>query len=541
MIQLRRSGAPGRTAAVAVGAAILLAACSSGGSDEAASDSAAPPVDQWELSEARVADSQQQLDEIVATIQQDTGVPGIAVGVVYDGQPVIASGYGVTEAGTDANVTPQTVFQLASLSKPVGATAIAGVVGRGDIEWNQPVVTELPDFELSDAYVTENATVADFYSHRTGLPGDSAGNDLETIGYDQEQILQRLRYLPLEPFRATYSYSNFGMTVGGAAAAAAYGAPFAQMSEEVLFEPAGMTATSFRNEDFEQQADAAVLHARIDGEFVPLVKRNPDAQAPAGGVSSNVDDMNRWMMLNLNGGQLDGEQIVDADALAETKRLHINSRQEADPADPVSGYGLGWNVGQAMAEPSLTQWSHSGAFSAGASTTTRLLPEIGLGVVVLTNAQPVGAAEAIADTYIDVLLHGEASMEWARLWGENVAPLLEPLPVETPADPAPQRADDAYLGTYANDYVGDAVVRAAAQGNGLELAMGPGGASVFPLEHLEGDRFTFADFPEIPDSRTVLQFRFDGGTQASELVLENSWIFGPNSEDTPWTVLTRVG
>ena len=456
---------------------LLFAACGSGAesSPESATPTEAAAGSALELSAATVEGSGAALDQVVSEIQQATGVPGIAVGVVHDGQPVFAKGYGVSEAGTDSEVSAETVFQLASLSKPIGATAVAGVVGRGDIDWNQPVVTVLPDFQLSNDYVTQNATVADFYSHRTGLPGDTAGNDLESAGFSQEQILPRLRYLPLEPFRATYSYSNFGMTVGGVAAATAYGAPFAQMTQEVLFEPAGMTSTSFSYADFAARDDAAVLHSKVDDAFEPLVQRQPDAQAPAGGVSSNVVDMNRWMLLNLGEGQLDGEQIIDAEALAETKRSHINSRQQASPTDPVAGYGLGWNVGQAMAEPSLAQWSHSGAFSAGAATTVRLLPEVDLGVVVLTNAQPIGAAEAIADAYIDTLLHGEATSDWAELWGERFAGIIEPPPVETPAAPAAPREDAAYVGTYANDYFGDVVVRTATDGSsddGASLEIG---------------------------------------------------------------------
>ena len=529
-----------RAVGLALIGGILLSACGSGA--ENASEEATSPGGAAELSAATVSGSEGALDQIVADIQQSTGIPGVAVGVVHGGEAVFAKGYGVTQAGTDNEVNGETVFQLASLSKPVGATAVAGVVGRGDIGWNQPVVTVLPDFKLNSAYVTENATVADFYSHRTGLPGDTAGNDLESAGFTQEQILPRLQYLPLEPFRATYSYSNFGMTVGGVAAAAAYGAPFAQMTQEVLFEPAGMTSTSFSYADFSAQDNAAVLHSKVDDGFEPIVPRQPDAQAPAGGVSSNVVDMNRWMLLNLSEGQLDGEQIIDAEALAETKRSHINARQQASPTDSIVGYGLGWNVGQALAEPSLVQWSHSGAFSAGASTTVRLLPELDLGVVVLTNAQPVGAAEAIADAYIDTLLHGEATMEWAELWGGAVAGLLDPPPVETPAAPVAPRADAAYAGTYANDYFGDVVVRAAADGSGLEMAIGPGGATVYPLTPLDGDTFTFVDMPEVPGALSVLAFGFtDDSPVATELVFEMTAVYGMNDEATPWTTLPRVG
>lgn len=523
----------------ALALAVVLTACSTG--SDASDPSAAPEAeaDQPQLSAAAVAESEASLDAIVERIQQESGVPGIAVGVVYDGEPVIAKGYGVTEAGTDSAVSADTVFQLASVSKPVGAAAVAEVVGRGDISWNQPVVTELPEFRLSSAYVTENATVADFYSHRTGLPGDTAGNDLEAIGYDQEEILTRLQYLPLEPFRATYSYSNFGMTVGATAAAAAYGAPFAQMAEEVLFEPAGMTSTSFSYDDFLAEPDTATLHVKIDGEFTPGFERTPDPQAPAGGLSSNVTDMNRWLLLQLDEGQLDGEQIINAEALAETKRSHINSRPAGDPGSPAVGYGLGWNVSQSMVDPALVQWSHSGAFSAGAATTVRALPELDLGVVVLTNAQPVGAAEAIADTYIDTVLNGEPTQDWVAMWGEATAGLLDPPPVEQPANPAPAREDAAYVGTYANDYYGEAEVRAGP--DGLELVMGPDGTAVFPLQPLDGDRFTFVDAPEVAGLQSVLAFDFSGDApSATALVMEETAIFGANSEAATWTVLPRV-
>ena len=519
----------------------MLAACGSDADGSTEATASTSPAGAVELTAEAVAGSEAALDGIVEEIQQSTGIPGIAVGVVHDGNSVISKGYGVTEAGTENAVNGETVFQLASLSKPVGSTAVAGVVGRGDIAWNQPVISELPDFQLSDEYVTQNATVADFYSHRTGLPGDTAGNDLETAGYSQEEILPRLRYLPLKPFRATYSYSNFGMTVGGVAAATAYGAPFPQMAKEVLFEPAGMTSTSFSHADFAAQENAAVLHSKVDGQFTPLVERNADAQAPAGGVSSNAVDMNRWMLLNLGEGRLDGEQIIDADALAETKRSHINARQQAEPTDSIAGYGLGWNLGQATAEPSLVQWSHSGAFSAGAATAVRLLPEVELGVVVLTNAQPMGAAEAIADAYVDTLLHGETTMEWQELWGGVFAGLLDPPPIDTPATPTAPRADAAYVGTYANDYFGDVVVRTAAGGSGLEMVMGPGGATVYPLTPLDGDTFTFVDMPEVPGAQSVMAFRFgEGSDVATALVFEATAVYGTNSEATPWTVLPRV-
>ena len=527
-------------AVLATVAVIALATTGCTNDDELTEAADALPPAGVQLDRAKVRGSEATLDRIVEETMAATGVPGVQVGVVHDGQVVFAKGYGVAEAGTDRPVTPETVFQLASVSKPIGATAVAAVVGRGDLAWDQPVVTELPDFQLSSEYVTQNVTVADFYSHRSGLPGDTGGNDLETIGYDQASIIPRLRELPLAPFRATYSYSNFGLTVGGLAAAAAYGAPFAQMAQEVLFGPAGMTSTSFSHDEFAQRTDTARLHVLRDGVFTTGFERNADAQAPAGGASSNVVDLNRWMLLQLAGGELDGQQIVDAEALAETKRSHINQDPAAEVDQPINGYGLGWNLSQSIVEPSLVEWSHSGAFTVGTGTAHSMYPELDLGVVVLTNAQPTGAAEAIIATYVDTLLHGEPSADWTSLYGGSFSPLLSPPPLERPAAPVPARDASAYVGTYANAYFGDVVVRSGAEG--LEMVMGPGGATVFRLEPYDGDQFSFTDLPEIQRSTGLMSFTVpDGASVASDLVLEESLLFGPVNPEATWRVIPRTG
>ncbi len=527
-------------AVLATVAVIALATTGCTNDDELTEAADALPPAGVQLDRAKVRGSEATLDRIVEETMAATGVPGVQVGVVHDGQVVFAKGYGVAEAGTDRPVTPETVFQLASVSKPIGATAVAAVVGRGDLAWDQPVVTELPDFQLSSEYVTQNVTVADLYSHRSGLPGDTGGNDLETIGYDQASIIPRLRELPLAPFRATYSYSNFGLTVGGLAAAAAYGAPFAQMAQEVLFGPAGMTSTSFSHDEFAQRTDTARLHVLRDGVFTTGFERNADAQAPAGGASSNVVDLNRWMLLQLAGGELDGQQIVDAEALAETKRSHINQDPAAEVDRPITGYGLGWNLNQSIVEPSLVEWSHSGAFTVGTGTAHSMYPELDLGVVVLTNAQPTGAAEAIIATYVDTLLHGEPSADWTSLYGGSFSPLLSPPPLERPAAPVPARDASAYVGTYANAYFGDVVVRSGAEG--LEMVMGPGGATVFRLEPYDGDQFSFTDLPEIQRSTGLMSFTVpDGASVASDLVLEESLLFGPVNPEATWRVIPRTG
>ena len=525
---------PGRTRLAAVASVALLAlvagACSSEDLQEGGIPASAGAVPT--LTMAQVEGSKGELDRIVADVMDATGIPGVAVGVVYDDQTVITQGYGLKETGTTDTVGAETVFQLASLSKPVGGTAVAGAVGDEVLAWDDTITTYLPDFELSDPYVTDNVTVADMYSHRSGLPGSFAGNDLELMGYDQEEILTRLRYLPLEPFRATYDYSNFGMTVGGVAAAAAAGTTYPELVQEELFGPAGMTSTSASYADYQARADKALIHAKVDGTFQAKFTRDPDPQAPAGGVSSNVVDLSRWMRLQLNNGSLDGEQIIDGEALDETHRGHMNSRPTGDPTQPLRQYGLGWDLSQNEADPALVQWAHSGAFTMGAGTTVRLLPQLGLGVIVLTNGAPVGGAETIADAYIDTLLHGSQTQDWASIWAERFAPITTPPEIPVPANPVPAKADSAYVGAYRNDYYGTVTI--TAKDGGLVMGWGPDDSRTLALEHYDGDVFLYVDSPEVQGAKTPLAFQFSGGTTASSLVL------GSDTPQGDWQVLTRV-
>ena len=157
-----------------------------------------------------------KLDGLADELMKRFGIPGMAVAVVHDGKVVYAKGFGVKDVRTGAKVDADTVFQLASLSKPVGATVVAREVTHNVVGWDMPVWVTLPWFALSDPYVSHHVTIADLYAHRSGLP-DHAGDGLEDLGYDRRQVLERLKYLPLSAFRTTYDYTNFGITAAAEA------------------------------------------------------------------------------------------------------------------------------------------------------------------------------------------------------------------------------------------------------------------------------------------------------------------------------------
>jgi CubicO group peptidase (beta-lactamase class C family) len=166
------------------------------------------------------------LDSLAQKLLDTTKIPGLAVAVVQDGKVAYAKGFGVRKVGELERVDADTVFQIASMSKSLGASIVAHQVGSGSITWDTPVIKHLPWFSLNDSWITTHLTIADLYARRSGLP-EHAGDELEDLGYDRRQVLERLRFLPLEPFRRTYAYTNFGMTAAAEAVAVAAGTDWA--------------------------------------------------------------------------------------------------------------------------------------------------------------------------------------------------------------------------------------------------------------------------------------------------------------------------
>ncbi|MFL5256536.1 MAG: serine hydrolase domain-containing protein [Rhodopila sp.] len=288
---------------------------------------AIPPV-----SEAKVAAALPRLDEI-ASLAAKNDIPGLAIAVVYQDRVVHLKGFGVREVGKPDLIDADTVFQLASMSKPIASTIVSAVVGDGLASWDDPVVRHLPDFRLNDPYVTEHVTLRDMFSHRSGLPG-YAGDNVEAFGRTGDIVMKRLQSLPLgNRFRATYAYTNYGLCSASYAAAKAAGKSWPDLAQDRLYAPLGMTSTSSHYEDFRNRPNRARLHVPIDGKWVAKFEVPTDEKSPSGGVSSSVRDLAQWVRLQLGGGKVGGKTIVDPGALAETHRPHSSPHFAIATAD----------------------------------------------------------------------------------------------------------------------------------------------------------------------------------------------------------------
>jgi len=462
------------------------------------------------------------LEKLVKDTLEKSGVPGMAISIVHQDQTVYAKGFGVREAGKPDAVDADTVFQLASVSKPLGSTVIAGLVSDHVVKWDDRIGNYYPALQMHDAYVTDALTIRDMYSHRSGLP-DHAGDLLEDMGYDRAEVLRRLRLIPTQNnFRSHYAYTNFGLTAGGVAAANAAGKSWEDLSEERLYRRLGMSSTSSRLSDFLARANRARGHVLIDGQWVAKYQREPDAQSPAGGASSSVNDMARWMRLHLNGGKFNGEPIISPEALAETYRPQLVSNPFARPAAERYGfYGLGWNLN--YDELGRVTLGHSGAFMLGAATTVLLVPTEQLGIVVLTNARPLGVAEAAARNFLDLTTYGKAQRDWAAFFQPHFDAMAEEgrSPIDyskAPASSLPPLPNDAYVGLYQNDFYGNLEI--AVKDSTLTMRLGPKKLA-YSLTHYHRDVFCYETGGENAVGLSGATFTIGADGKAASVVVEN--------------------
>jgi len=469
----------------------------------------------------QVTHAVQELEKLAQKQIQEKVVPGIAIAVVFEDKVVYAKGFGVRDVNTKQPIDADTVFQLASVSKSIGSTVVARLVGEGKIAWDSKLSALDPAFAMFDPWVTREITIRDMYAHRSGLP-EHAGDLLEDLGFTRAEILHRLRYQhPDSSLRSHYAYTNFGMTEGGIAAAKAYGLDWEKASEEKLYQPLGMTSTSSRYVDFMARKNKAFGHVLVDGKWLQKFKRDPDAQSPAGGVSSSVNDVAKWTRLQLANGKFDGKQIVEEKALVETH--HPNMLTGFSPLTGLpSFYGLGWNV--SYDEQGRLRLNHSGAFALGAATHVNLVPGEQLGIVVLTNAYPIGIAEALGTTFLDTALYGKPTRDWFAIFKQAFS---NPAAVGTVlgfdyskalASPAPALKNSAYVGRFTNDYFGD--ISIVEKDGRLVIVEGPKNKT-FPMQHYDRDTFTYETEDENAVGKSGITFTIAPDGKANQVVVEN--------------------
>jgi CubicO group peptidase (beta-lactamase class C family) len=439
----------------------------------------------------------QDIDGVVENARKTFDVPGIAIAVVKDGRVVLAKGYGVRKLGDPAPVTPQSLFRIASNTKAFTTAALAMLVDEGKLRWDDRVVDHMPAFQMWDPYVTREMTIRDLLTHRSGL-GLGAGDLMfwPATDFTPAQILSRIRFLkPASSFRSKYAYDNLLYLVAGEIVHIVSGKPWQEFVRERIWTPLGMSHTNASTQALASAADAAAPHARAGGKLVVLAQTDHDNNAPAGAINSCADDLAKWMLLQLSrGGKLfsaaQSKEMWSAQTVLPIPELPKGAPAALAAVQPqFRAYGLGWSLSDYRGRKLV---SHTGVL-AGYVSRTALLPELNLGVVVLTNAEEEGAHAAIAYTILDRYL-GAAPTNWVpafkeleRIEAAEGAAEERRAAGTRNASSRPSLPLSRYAGRYRDPWYGDVVVEE--RGGKLSISFTHTKQLAGDLEHWQYDTF----------------------------------------------------
>lgn len=356
-----------------------------------------------------------QIDSLVNKAMSIGPSAGVAIVVVKDDEIVHLKGYGITSINNNEEVDENTLFGIASNSKAFTTAALAMLVDEGKLSWQDKVVDYIPEFKMYNSYVTENFNIQDLLSHRSGLaPG--AGNLMvypDGTDFTVDDILNNFQYQkPVSAFRTEFEYSDLLYIVAGELVARVSGISWAEFVETKIMMPIGMQSSVGTYSRLNDKSNVAYPHSTEDGQLRQLEPyfENSEIIGPAGGIYSSVNDMSKWLFMHLNNGKYGvgiSEQIISENNHAELWKSYINLRFNAEPNPPYRNHftssGLGWSISD---KNSYTIVEHTGGLP-GMLSWVLLIPELNVGIAVLTNADPGALSywtitREIMDGYIGV-------------------------------------------------------------------------------------------------------------------------------------------
>lgn len=411
-----------------------------------------------------------QIDSLVQKTMKTFDVPGMAVAVLKDGKIYHKNTYGIRSIKTGAEVNENTLFGVASNTKAFTTAALGQLVDQQKLEWDTKVADIIPEFKLYDSYVTGEFTVRDLVTHRSGL-GLGAG-DLMVFPASNTttlaEMIHNLRYLkPVSSFRSKYDYDNLLYIVAGEIIARVSGKTYDDYIEENFFKPLGMKRSKLSIPEIEADPNRIDGHAPVNGKLEITVGTFTQIATPAAGIYASINDMNTWVQALLDKGKY-GAQLKDSLFSAKTQREMWTPqtivRTGKGPYNThFLAYGLGWFLSDVNGN---FQATHTGGLLGIVSQVT-IIPELELGIIVLTNQQSGAAFSAITnsikDNYFEIKGKDRINeYNERRLAGERKedsinAAVNESIKIQLKSK-LPQPKPENYIGNYEDPWFGKVAI-----------------------------------------------------------------------------------
>ena len=364
---------------------------------------------------------EKKIDELVEITRKAFDVPGIAVAIVKDGKVVLSKGYGVRSVLTQEKVDGNTLFGIASNSKAFTTAALAILADEKKIDWNDKVVKYIPEFKMYNDYVTQEFTIRDLLTHRSGL-GLGAGDLMiwpDRSDFTAQDIIKNLQFLkPVSPFRTQYDYDNLLYIVAGEIIHRVSGKEWAEFVETRILQPLEMTQSAGTWDRLKDTSNVIVPHVPLDGKLKVIKRYKNRILDAAGGIYASTNDLSKWAIMQLQKGKY-GPDLKTL--FSEKQQIEMWAPQTIIPARTTapynthfSAYGLGWFLSDVKGYKQVT---HTGGLE-GIVTQVTLFPELNLGIIVLTNQQSGAAFSAITNTIKDSYL-GIASEDYVTVYSNR--------------------------------------------------------------------------------------------------------------------------
>ena len=344
------------------------------------------------------------LDAYIKEGIKDWHIPGLAITIVHDGNIVTMKGFGVKDLETNEPVNENTLFIIASNSKLFTGTALAQLDYNKKLSLDDKIIKYFPDFKLYNTYSTQLVTIKDMLAHHLGTKTFQGDFTFWNSALTRNQVMQKMRYLkPSTGFRTSFGYCNSCFLTAGEVILKVTGKPWEQYILDSLVTPLEMNKTHTLTIAMPQFQNIASPYTNsFAGNLTKLPFDKIDNMAPATSIVSCVSDLSHWLLLQLDSGKYNGKQILPWQVIAKTRDITTAISSKKKGTTHFSGYGLGVFMSDYQGKQIF---NHTGGAD-GFVTNTCFVPELNLGISILTNNDNQNFFEIlrlqILDAYLNV-------------------------------------------------------------------------------------------------------------------------------------------
>jgi CubicO group peptidase (beta-lactamase class C family) len=333
---------------------------------------------------------------IRATFDKLPDIPGLAIVVIKDDEPVFIKAYGMAdrEAGRKADL--DTMWYIASSTKAFTALAAAMLDAEGKIKFSDPFTKYTPGVKFKNE-IPDKITVRDLLTHTSGLRNGILVNRLAYTGQVKQDEIDRV-FAEATAFNdaafGKYAYTNLGYNIYGLMLHYTLGKQWQDVLQQRVFDPVGLKHTtayiSRANKKKWSVAAPYIVDAPAGKMIRSVLDKTDDNMQSAGGMYMSISDLGKWISLNMNDGKFGGKQVIPAQLIRNAHTGYTKSTRNEPPFSGDGEYGLGWQIGKYRDEKVVY---HHGGY-AGYRTHISFLPDKKIGVGVLINNDQLGGRVA---------------------------------------------------------------------------------------------------------------------------------------------------